>query len=308
MVGTTLVEIRKHIDSLACPTGSYYLVCGRTGDRPVPAADKRFEERAVARSAARATEQYRDTLRRYDPRLPYYDVVVCQETEPSPRTAHVTCKRPDEGDWTLSDPVLERTSREQPHRRLAEYCHAVAAAVFEVLTEGGYESVETAVMDAYFELAETVADPDELCLCLLESVATALDAHLDPAAQADVVARVTARLGPVDSSEDPVGSTFGRLQRLGLLGEYTQSPGSTDLRDGTRTIEVELSGYGLSPRRGRLPVLPITVDLSRRVFDWPLSRLRVVDVDGGWRLVLVLERDAEPDGLVSVPIERGRRG
>jgi hypothetical protein len=307
MVGTTLVEIREYIDSLASPTGSYYLVCGRTGDRPVPVAGRRFEGRVVARNAARATEQYRNALRQYDPRLPYYDIVVCQEDDPKRRPAHVRCPPPDDGDWTLSEPVLEGVSSEPDHRRLAEYCHTVAGAVFEALTEAGHESVEAAVMDSYFDLAETVSDPDDLCLRLLESMAAELNAHLDPAAQANVVVRATNRLGPVDAGEDPVASTFARLQRLGLLDGYTRSPGTVDLLDGTRTVEVELSDYGLSPRRGRFPVLPISVDLARRASDWSLSKLRVVDVDGGWRLAFVLERDAEPNGLVSVPIETGER-
>jgi len=79
VIGTTLLEIGDHIESLASETGEYSLVCARYGDRPVPAAGLRFESRAVARAAARATEQYRDALRRYDPRLPYYDVIVRQE-------------------------------------------------------------------------------------------------------------------------------------------------------------------------------------------------------------------------------------
>lgn len=67
MVGMTLLEIRNHIHSLASESGEYYVVCGRTGDRPVPVTGNRFRTRATARSAARAAEQYRSELRRYDP-------------------------------------------------------------------------------------------------------------------------------------------------------------------------------------------------------------------------------------------------
>ncbi|MFC7194060.1 hypothetical protein ACFQL4_04340 [Halosimplex aquaticum] len=38
MIGTTLTDIRERIEALATEDGSYYVVCGRTGERPVPAA------------------------------------------------------------------------------------------------------------------------------------------------------------------------------------------------------------------------------------------------------------------------------
>lgn len=84
-----LTELRTHIETLASETGEYSLRCCRFGDRPVPAAGLRFDTRPVARAAARATEQYRAALRRYDPSLPCYDIVVCQatqtaETDPNP--------------------------------------------------------------------------------------------------------------------------------------------------------------------------------------------------------------------------------
>ncbi|ELZ29896.1 hypothetical protein C474_12706 [Halogeometricum pallidum JCM 14848] len=78
MAGTTLIEIREHIEALAGDDGEFAVVCGRTGERPIPVAGERFETRAVARTAARATEQYRAVLRRYDPQLRFYDLVVCQ--------------------------------------------------------------------------------------------------------------------------------------------------------------------------------------------------------------------------------------
>jgi len=57
MIGTTLVDIRDHIEALAGADGEYYVACGRTGDRPVPISGLRFEGRATAQSAARAAEQ-----------------------------------------------------------------------------------------------------------------------------------------------------------------------------------------------------------------------------------------------------------
>ncbi len=80
MARPTLVDIRDRIHALASESGEFSLVCARYGDRPVPAAELRFDSRATARVAARETERYRAALRRYDPQLPYYDVIVRQES------------------------------------------------------------------------------------------------------------------------------------------------------------------------------------------------------------------------------------
>ena len=304
MVGTTLIELREYIEDLASDAGEYYLVCSRRGGQPVPATGLRFERRATARAAARATEQYRVALRRYDPRLPHYDVIVCQEGTTADRAGQAGDRRSDTGstDWTLSEPVLDRTSAQ--HQDLVEFCHRVAAVVFETLSEDGYDAVETAVMDEYVALAETVADPDDLCLCLLESVATELDRRLSPAEQADVLADAAARLTSLESAGNPVSATLDRLEESGLLESYTRSPWSTDLDEGTRSAVVRLSEYALSPRYGRLPVLPVVLDLHRRQPDWQPSSLRVVGADDGWRVRIVVarERESEPEGLASAPI------
>jgi len=97
MIGTTLTELREYIEDLASDAGEYYLVCSRRGDRPVPAAGLRFESRATARAAARATEQYRAALRRYDPRLPRYDVIVCREGTTADRAGQAGDRRSDTG-------------------------------------------------------------------------------------------------------------------------------------------------------------------------------------------------------------------
>jgi len=131
VIGTTLAAISDHIEALATADGEYSLVCARYGDRPVPAAGLRFESRAAARAAARATEQYRDALRRYDPQVPYYDVIVRQEYAADERVglgAPAGSAAADAGtprsagdehdvrrfsateaaDWSLSDPVVNR--------------------------------------------------------------------------------------------------------------------------------------------------------------------------------------------------------
>lgn len=84
MMGETLGDIRQQIESLASDSGTYYLICGRTGERPVPASGLYFESRSAARAATRATKRYRAALRQYDPQVPYYDVIVCET--PTERT------------------------------------------------------------------------------------------------------------------------------------------------------------------------------------------------------------------------------
>lgn len=302
MVGTTLIEIREHIEALASDDGEYYLTCGRTGDHPVPAAGKRFDGRTTAQSAARATEQYRAVLRRYDPQLPHYDVIVCQDTGPLTSNSRPMNHSRDDNDWTLTEPVLDTTVRDSAQQDLVEFCHRVTAAVFETLSDAGYDAVETAVMGAYFDLAETIANPDLLCLCLLESVSTELDTRLTPTEQADILAHASTRLTAPEATENPLTATLTLLQERGLVGGYTRSPWSIDLDAGTRSVVVKISEYALSPQQGRLPVLPVVLDLYRRQPDWPPSSLQVVDNGGDWKVTLVLAREAEPNGLASAPI------
>lgn len=304
MVGTTLTEIRAHIEALASADGDYYLVCGRTGHRPVPSEDARFENRGTARAAAQATGQYRTALRRYDPRLPYYDLIVCQDNGPSHG------QREAEGDDGSGDtdesPLSNRAPVDDVHpperRQLVEFCHRIAAAVFETLSEKGYDDVEHTVMDAYFDLAETVSDPDELCLRLLKSMAAELDDRLVPTEQAEVIAGAAARYSPVEPTAEPVVSTFRQLRTCGLLGNYTCRPTSMDLQTETQSLTVEIADYALSPLDGRLPVLPVAVELYRRSPHWPPSSLHVDDVEDGWRITLVLASDADPHGLTTAPI------
>ena len=304
MIGTTLGDIRDHIEALASEDGKYSLVCGRYGDRPLPATGLRFENRSTARAAAQATEQYRAALRRYDPRLPHYDVIVQQASRPHGVTelGHHSSES-DADDQNSSDPGLATERQSPEHRELVEFCHRVAATAFEALSEQGYEALETAVMDAYFDLAETVAGPDDLCLCLLESMATELATRLDPAEQASVLSDAATRFAPLASVKHPVAATFTRLQQLGVLENYTRAPWLIALDDGTRSVVVQLSEYALSPQRGRLPVLPVVLDLYRRELDWPPSVVRVVDCSDGWRITLVLAREADPERLVSAPIQ-----
>ena len=291
---TMLAELREHIERLGSPGGPYYLACGRTGERPVPAVGMRFGNRTTARAAARAVEEYRAALRRYDPRFPYYDVIVCEDAgadnEGSPSTEP----------WSLSDPVIDRNT--QSPSTLVEFCHRVVAAVFEAVADADHDAVETAVMDTYFDLAETVVDPDAFCLRLLEHLATELDRRLSPTEQIEVLAAAAERLSRVESSGQPVSATLASLRTHGLLGQFTKSAWSVDTDAGTRSVVVRLSDYALSPRRGRLPVLPLVLDLRRRRPDWPPASLRVVDDGEAWSVTVVLSQTADPTNLVSAPI------
>lgn len=352
VIGTTLVAISDHIEALADPDGEYSLVCARYGDRPVPAAGLRFESRAAARAAARATEQYRDALRRYDPQVPFYDVIVRQEYAPdgdvgvgvAEGPAGVDAgppagrgdgerRRPAEdhdvrrfsaaeaADWSLSDPAVgggrgpgstgdapegpDARSNRPPGRDLVGFCHDAAAAVFEALSAGGHDAVESAVMDAYFALAEERSDPDDLCLRLLEAMAAELRRGLDPTEQAAVLAAAAARL-PAPSDRDPVAGAFERLAGAGVVGEYApdaDGPGAPDGGEApAESVTVRVSEYALTPRDGRFPTLPIALELCRYDDRSPPRSVRVAPAEDGWRLGIDTAPADEPSGLASAPI------
>jgi len=280
MLGTDLTEMRARIEQLASPSGDYYLVCARRGDRPVPTDGLRFENRATARAAIHATEQYREALRRYDPELPRYDVVVSQAptSEDSPSTG-------------TDDRV--------------EFCHQVAAAVFESLAAAGHDDVETAVMDSYLDLADALSDPDELCLSLLGSLARELADALSPGAQAAIVADAADRL-PEDAAADaaPVDAACARLESVDLLGDYQRSPWSIDTDAGTRSVRIRLSEYALAPHEGRLPTLPLVVALYRNLESRRPTGVQVDAADDGWEVALTVGTQAPTGGVASAPIRR----
>ncbi|KTG10884.1 hypothetical protein AUR64_06790 [Haloprofundus marisrubri] len=303
MVGATLAEIRKHVEALASTDGTYVVHCGRTGERPIPTAGKSFESRLVAEHAVYAATQYRAALRRYDPRLPQYDLTVSQDIGSYRSGSQEPTESPREASPSAACDTDFGSATPSVHSPLVEFCHRVAAGVFETLCESGHRAVETAVMHVYFDLAESVRHPDELCLCLLESIAAELTHRLTPAEQASVLAETVTRLPPIEAADDPVSATLETLAARGFLSTYSQSPSSVDLDAGRRSVVVRVSEYALSPRADHLPVLPFVVELSRHRPEWPLSSLRVVDTDDGWTLVLVQSRDDAPTGLASVPIE-----
>ncbi|MFC7131297.1 DUF7551 domain-containing protein [Haloferax chudinovii] len=318
MVGTTLTQIRTHIESLASDDGSYELVCGRTGERPVPVDGLRFEDRATAEAAAREARKYRSALRRYDPKVPYYDLIV-SEREAQSRFSGASTTASAEG-WATAGatPGLPKPPCELglgpdadggaecadggDRAERVEFCHRVAAAVFEALVEADHRAVETAVMDAYFDLAETMSSADDLCLRLLESMATALHVHLASAEQADVLERAASHLAPRPDSAGALEATLVEMERLGLVESYSCSPWRPGPDAGTRSAELTLEGYALSAREGRLPVLPVVVELYRRASSWNPVSLHVTPVEGGWHATLSVSSESNAVGLASVPV------
>ena len=273
MVGRTLREIRRHVEQLASDDGSYYVVCGRTGDRPVPVAGKRFDGRVTAQAALRAAEQYRAALRRYDPHLPYHDLIVCEDTTtravaPPARAYEATDRRP-----------------------LVDFCHDVAGALFEALADRNHERVERAVMDVYLEAAEDVDDRDEFCFLLLESMVAELTRSLSPAEQVRLLRAAADRLPPVEETNDPVETALRHLASVSLVDDFEigsrRADGDGDAR------RVTLYRYALDGDDRHLPTLPIAIDLLRHCRgSVAIPAARAVSSDG-WQLDLSLDGTAD---------------
>lgn len=333
MVGRTLHEIRAEIERLADGDGRYCLVCARTGERPYPVADRRFGSRSDAADAALLAERYRAALRRYDPRVRCYDLVACEAPallrEPFADGDAAGVDRADNG----SDP--EATARSgaaagdaahpgrppdwlgsgrSPYRfggrdgrtggeARIEFCHRTAGAVFETLQSTGHADVETAVMDAYVEAAETVRDPDDLCLRLLDRMAAELDDRLTATEQATVLSAAAARLPlPQFSGRDALVAVFDRLAAVGLLTEYDATPWSTTAESPGRSRTVRVSDYALQSPESTVVTLPITVAYLRRRPEARLSVLPATRLDGGaWEVTVSTAPDANPAGLTRVP-------
>jgi hypothetical protein len=303
MIGTTLSDIRAHIESLASPTGRYYLVCGRTGDRPVPADGLYFDCRPTARAAATATERYRTALRRYDPRLPSYDVIVSERAE--------AVRSPDDPQYLTAgsvdaDTVADPTPTREADRSLIDFCHTVAGVVFETIADSPHTGVENAIMDRYLELAETVDHPDECCLRLIEAVARELDSRLTADQQADLLRAAATEL-PQPSTPgpgtDPLEAALSALQSVALLADYTVETQSASCA--STTWNVTIDDYLLVSETDRVVTLPLVVELFRRLSTVGL-RITAVERRGGspptWRFTLTATPTAS-NGPLSVVAE-----
>ncbi|AHG00038.1 hypothetical protein HALLA_15770 [Halostagnicola larsenii XH-48] len=304
MIGTTLGDIRQHLEALAAETGRYYLVCGRSGEHPSPAIGLRFENRPTARAAARATEQYRAALRRYDPQLPRYDVIVCEDPSPpnEPGTASTDSPRESaDGRETLLPSATDRSASDES---LVDFCHAIAGAMFETVAESPHQSVERAIMDTYLEIAETIETPDELCLRLLESMAIELERRLDSQAQASILMAAAERLSSPSADGEPLELALSRLQSVALFDEYTLERNALEQQVRTRSWTVTLSAYPLGRAETGVVTLPLAIELFRYCSEPGVSISQAEPVDGAsstWEFVLTTSADERPSGLVSVP-------
>jgi len=289
MVGTTLREIRRSIERLASDNGEYDVVCARSGEQPVPVAGRRFATRPDAADAARATEQYRAALRRYDPQLPFYDPIVRQTRAGSAddtdkMAGHATTARERPGSADRADTV----AADGP---LIKFCHDVSGAVFEALSSRGHERVERAIMDTYLAAAEATTDRNALCLVLLETIAAELDRHLAAAEQTRLLQAAAANLSPVDPADDPVATSLEYLDSLSLIGAYGITRESVD---GTSedVWTVTLREYAIDGGERRFPTLPIGIDILRRATP-PTTSLGVREAtalgDGDWQFVVATD-------------------
>ena len=290
MLGDTLSNIRDHIDTLAVSDGDYCVVCGRTGARPVPVCGKRFRDRKTARAAAETATAYRDALRQWDPQAPCYDFIAC-ELPATVDGAPTTTTRPSPGPTdALSDASL------------TGFCHNVAAAVFQTLSAEGYDSVESTVMDVYCESATSVTDPDDLCLHLLGTLANELDERLSPTAQDAVLERAAEAFPAPASTDDPLTATFGRLERVGLLGDHSLTPHREAVL-GRQSWTVTLTAYPLATTGDCLPTLPLVVDLRRRLPETVISLSSATPAGTDrWEFDLAVTETGTPSGLTRVPV------
>lgn len=323
MVGGTLRDVRAEIRSLSRPDGEYEVVCGRSGIAPSVVAGLTFPDRRAASEAAELACTYRATLRRYDPSIPFDDPLVHEVSPPSvPPPA--------------APPEARRT-------RFPLFCHDVAGAVFESLSALGHRSVETAAMETYLTLAEVVDDESDFCLTMLWSLMSELDVRLSAAEQTAVVERTAGLFAPVETA-NPVSESLRYLQSVGLLDGYTvRTPGADreGVADGgvagaephdrdsssdggavgaddgddaepspepeRRQWELTFGAYALAERTGRIPTLPIAVDVLRRTGT---DSVRFLDGEAlsqsRWRLRLTLCETGPSDGLVSVDVAENR--
>ncbi|WP_416839254.1 hypothetical protein [Haloferax sp. DFSO52] len=294
MVGATLRDIRAAIQSLSCPDGDFEVVCGRSGIAPSAVAGLAFEDRHTAGEAAELAGSYRSALRRYDPTLPFDDPLV-HEVSPTPI-------------------VPLPTTPEDEQTRFSLFCHDISGAVFESLSALGHREVESAAMETYLTLAEIVGDEADFCLTMVWSLMSEMDVRLSDAEQTEVIERA-ADMFPRLRTPNPVGATLRHLESVGFIDGYAARPipSAGDAEDDggddadRRCWECTFGEYTLAERTGRIPTLPIAIDLLRRV---PGKSVRFIDgealSESRWRLRVHICHAGESDGLVSVDVAENR--
>ncbi|KTG14804.1 DUF7551 domain-containing protein [Haloferax profundi] len=291
MVGGTLRDIRAEIRSLSCPDGDFEVLCGRSGTAPAAVSGLSFPNRHAAGEAAELASEYRSVLRRYDPAAPYYDPLVQESSSQIPPLAV------DAGDRQT---------------RFTSFCHDVAGAMFESLSESGHREVESAAMETYLTLAEVVDGEDDYCLTMVWSLMSEMDVRLSADEQTAVVEQA-ASLFASERTPNPVGATLRNLESVGFLDGYTVRPLASDENEAdtadaeARRWELTFGDYALAERTGRIPTLPLAVDLLKRT---PARCVAFIDgealSDARWRLRLQISPATPSDGLVSVDVAENR--
>lgn len=247
MVGETLGKIRARIETLSTADGDYCVLCGRTGVRPVPVADQRFPDRETAEEAAQTATAYRSVLRRWDPRAPCYDFIACEVP-----------------DGVTVAPDWSTTTAGRVESSLTSFCHDVAAAVFEALSNQGFAEIESTIMDEYCTSADAIDDPDDLCLHLLATLSVELADRLTQSAQARVLRTAASEFSGPEKSDTGLARTFDRLQTVGIIDDYSIESQCVQTV-GKQSWTVTVDEYALSDRAEAVPTLPIAIDLLRRL-------------------------------------------
>ncbi len=341
VIGTTLAGISDHIEGLASADGDYSLVCARYGDRPVPAAGLRFESRAAARAAARATEQYRDALRRYDPQVPYYDVIVRQEyaadnaldlgSADASADVDSGSRGSDDGshdlrrfsaaeaaDWSLSDPVVNGTGDRSsdgasdptpdrdlgPNRGPSRDLVGFCHDAAAAVFEALSAADHEAVESAVMDAYFAFAEErsDPDRLCLRLLEAMAFELRRGlDPAEQAAVLTDAASRLPAAGDDDPVTGAFERLAGAGVVG--SDAADAAGAAAPGDSVAVCVSEYALTPRDGWFPTLPVVLELCRHgAPSPPPAAVRVDAVEGGWRLGIDTASGDEPSGLASALI------
>ncbi|KAB1188873.1 MULTISPECIES: hypothetical protein [Haloferax] len=292
MVGGTLRDIRAEIRSLSCPDGDFEVVCGRSGTAPSAVSGLTFPNRHAAGEAAELATEYRSVLRRYDPSAPYMDPLV-----------HEVSEKP------MKPLAVEPGERQT---RYSSFCHDIAGLMFESLSELGHREVESAAMETYLTLAEIVDDHDDFCLTMVWSLMSEMDVRLSAKEQTAVVERAAAMCS-MERTPNPVGATLRTLESVSFIDGYSVRPLAVDDTDPddpdseVRRWVVTFGDYALAERTGRIPTLPLAVDLLRRT---PSRSVQFIDgealSDSRWRLRLQISSEGDADGLVSVDVAENR--
>jgi hypothetical protein len=126
---------------------------------------------------------------------------------------------------------------------------------------------------------------------------------LPPTKQAAILARAASRLETQSVADQPVGAACADLRTYGVVEDVSRSPWSVNTTTGSKRIVVELSGYALSARNDRLPILPIIVECFGRGLNRAPTTTRIERTDDGWEVTFVFGTDGVSDGLANAPIQ-----